>query len=50
MMPMTGKMNVRTKIMINNHITGQVSSFNYLGDTVTVTNNRDLETKMNRFN
>jgi hypothetical protein len=50
MTPVKGNMNVRTKIMINNHITGQVSGCNYLGHTVTVTNNRDLKIKMNRFN
>jgi hypothetical protein len=26
----------------------QVTSFNYIGYTITVTNNRDLEIKMNR--
>jgi hypothetical protein len=30
----------------NSHIIKQVNNFNYLGYTVTVTNNRDLETKM----
>jgi hypothetical protein len=28
----------------------QVTSFNYLGYTITVTNNRDLEIKINRSN
>jgi hypothetical protein len=41
--------NVRTKILKNNHIIEQVNSFNYLGYAVTVTNNRDLEIKMNTF-
>jgi hypothetical protein len=44
------KMNVRTKIVINNNITDQANSFNCLRHTVTVTNNRDLEIKTNRFN
>jgi hypothetical protein len=36
--------------VINNNISDQVNNFNYLGYTITVTNNRDLEIKMNRFN
>jgi hypothetical protein len=43
-------MKVRIKIAINNHIYKQVNSFNGLGYTVTLTNSKDLETKMNRFN
>jgi hypothetical protein len=39
-------MKVRTKIMINNNITKQVRAFNYLGYTITATNNRGLEIKM----
>jgi hypothetical protein len=42
-------MNVRTKIVINN-IIEQVNSFNYLGYTITVSSNRGLEMKVNRFN
>jgi hypothetical protein len=49
-MAMKGKMIVRTKIVINNHIFEQVNSFNYFGYTIKVINNRDLEIKMNRFN
>jgi hypothetical protein len=33
---MKGKMNVRTKIVINNNIIEQVNSLNYLGYTFTV--------------
>ena len=39
-MTIKGKMTVRTKIVINNHVTEQVNSFNYLEHTVT--NNRDF--------
>jgi hypothetical protein len=49
-MAMKGKMNVITKIVINNYIIEQVNSFNYLGYTVKATNNRHLEIKMNKFN
>jgi hypothetical protein len=35
-MAMKGKMNVRTKIVINNNITEQVNSFNYLEYTFRV--------------
>jgi DNA modification methylase len=49
-MAMKGKMNVRTKIVINNNILEQVNSFNYLGCIITVYNNTDLEIKRNRFN
>jgi hypothetical protein len=42
-------MNVRTKIIINKTIE-KVKSFNYSRYTITVSNNRDLEIKMNRFN
>jgi hypothetical protein len=38
-MTMEGKMSVRIKILINDHITEKVNSFNYLGYTITVTNN-----------
>jgi hypothetical protein len=47
---MKGKTNMRTKIVINNNIIGQVNTFNYLGYTITLSNNRDLEIKVNRFN
>jgi hypothetical protein len=40
---------VRTKIMINNNIIKQVSTFNYLGYTIAVRNNRGLEIKMYRL-
>jgi hypothetical protein len=45
-----GKMNVRTKRVKNNNIIAQVNIFNYLGCTFTVSSNRDLEMKVNRFN
>jgi hypothetical protein len=48
-MAMKGKTNVRAKILVNNHMFEQVIGFNCLGYTITVSNNRDLETKMNRF-
>jgi hypothetical protein len=41
---------VRTKLVINYHIIEQVNICNYLGYTITLTNNRDLEIKMNRLN
>jgi hypothetical protein len=47
---MKGKMNVRTKIVRNNNIIKQLNSFNYLGYTITVSNNRDFRIKMDRFN
>jgi hypothetical protein len=46
-MALKGMMNVRTKIVINNIILEEVYSFNYLGYTITVSNNTDLEIKMN---
>jgi hypothetical protein len=46
---MKGKIKVRTKIVIKN-ILEKVNSFNYLGHTITVCNNTDLEIKMKRFN
>jgi hypothetical protein len=49
-MAMKGKMNARTKLAIDNNIIEHVNSFNYLGYKITVSNNRDLGTKMNRFN
>jgi hypothetical protein len=47
---MNGMMKVRTKIAINDNITVQVSSFNYTGYIITLTDNGDLEIKMDRFN
>jgi hypothetical protein len=44
-MTMEGKMSVRIKIMINDHITEEVNSFNYLGYTIRVTNNTNFEKK-----
>jgi hypothetical protein len=44
------KMNVRTKIVINNNISEQINSCNYLGYAITATDNRDLEIKINGFN
>jgi hypothetical protein len=49
-MAMKGKMNVMTKILINNNIIAQENIFNDLGYAITVSNNRDLEMKVNRFN
>jgi hypothetical protein len=49
-MAMKGKMNARTKIVINNNIIEQVNSFSYLGYKITVPNNRDFEINWNRFN
>jgi hypothetical protein len=49
-MAMKEKMNVRTDIVINNHIIEQANSSNHLGYSITVTNNRDLEININRFN
>jgi hypothetical protein len=43
-------MKVRTKIVINNNIIKEVNSFNYLEYTIRVSDNRDLEIKINRFN
>jgi hypothetical protein len=47
---MKREMNVRTRTVINNNIIEHINSFNYLGYTITVTNNRHLEIKLNRFN
>jgi hypothetical protein len=49
-MAVKGKMNVRSKIVINSNIMEQLNSFNYVRYTITVSNSRDLEIKMNRFN
>jgi hypothetical protein len=49
-MALKGKMNVRTKTIINNDITKHVNSFNYLGYIITATKNRNLEIKINKFN
>jgi hypothetical protein len=43
-------MNVTTKIMTNNKIIEQVNTSNYIGYTITATNDRDLEIKTNKFN
>jgi hypothetical protein len=42
-MAVKGKMNVRTKIVINNHTIEEENSFNYLGYTITVRSKIDLE-------
>jgi hypothetical protein len=42
-------MNERTKTVINNNIIEQANNFNYLGYTITASNNRYLEIKRNRF-
>jgi hypothetical protein len=43
---MKGKMNVRTKIVINNNIIEKVNPFNYLEYINTLSKNRDLEIKI----
>jgi hypothetical protein len=48
-MALKGKVNVKSKIVLNNHIIEQVNSFSYLGYTIAVTNNKDLEVTLNRF-
>jgi hypothetical protein len=48
-MALKGKVNVRSKIVLNNNIIEQVNSFSYLGYTIAVTNNKDLEIKLNTF-
>jgi hypothetical protein len=45
---MKGKMDVATKYS-DSYIIELVKNVNGLGYTITVTNNRDLEVKMNRF-
>jgi hypothetical protein len=40
---MKGKINMRTKRVINNNITEQINSFSCLGYKITATNNTDLE-------
>jgi ABC-type cobalamin transport system ATPase subunit len=49
-MAVKGKINVITKIAINNHVSELVNSFNYLGYAITVMSSRDLKIKLNRFN
>jgi predicted SPOUT superfamily RNA methylase MTH1 len=49
-MAVNGKLNVRNKSVINNNIIEPVNNTNYWGYTITVRNNKDFETKMNRFN
>jgi hypothetical protein len=46
---MKANMTVIAKAMIKNHVIEQVYSFNYLGSTIAVTNDRDLEIRMNKF-
>jgi hypothetical protein len=48
-MALKEKLNVRSVIVLNNHIIEQVNSFNYLGYVIGVTNNNDLEIKLNSF-
>jgi hypothetical protein len=48
-MTMKGKMNVRTKVVINNHIIEHVNSFSCLRYAITVTNNRGFLIKIIRF-
>jgi hypothetical protein len=40
-----GKWTATTKILVNDHITEKVNSSNYLGYTITATNNTDFEIK-----
>jgi hypothetical protein len=49
-MIINGKLNVRAEIAINNNIRKQVNSFNYLGNTIRISKNRDLDIKLNRLN
>jgi hypothetical protein len=49
MIAMKGKINARTILVINNHITEHINIFNYSGHTITLTYNRELAIKMNRF-
>jgi hypothetical protein len=44
-MTMKGKMNVRTKKVINNSIMEQVNSFNYFGHTIGVSNRNRNESE-----
>lgn len=39
-MAIWGKMSVRTKIVLYNHIVEQVKSFNFLGYTITTIRNK----------
>jgi hypothetical protein len=48
-MVLKGKVNMRPKIVLNNHTIEEVNSFNYLGYTIAITSNKDLEIKLNRF-
>jgi hypothetical protein len=41
-MALKGKVNVRSKIVLNHHIIEQVNSLDYLGFSIAVTNNEDL--------
>jgi hypothetical protein len=45
-----GKMSVRTNTVRNNNIIEQVNGFNYLRYTITLSNKRGLEIKINKFN
>jgi hypothetical protein len=49
-MTVQGDVNVRTKRVINNNISEQVTSTKYVEYTITVSNDRYLKIKMNRFN
>jgi hypothetical protein len=49
-MAFTGKHPSRSKIVIYDTPIGQVNHFNYLGCTISVSENKDLETKLRKFN
>jgi hypothetical protein len=48
-MALKGKVNVISQTVLNNNVIEQVNRFNYLGYTIAVTNNKDLEIKLNKF-
>jgi hypothetical protein len=49
-MAFTGKHPVRSKILIYDTPIEQVNRFNYLGCTISIFENKDLETKLRKFN
>jgi hypothetical protein len=49
-MAFTGKHSVRSKIVIYDTPIEQVNHFNYLGCTISIFENKDLETKLRKFN
>jgi hypothetical protein len=45
-----GNPSVKAEIVVNNNISKQVNSFNYLGNTIRISNNRDLDINVKRYN